>query len=287
MSHAEPPLDPPAGARPKGFNGLLTDACRRSGVTVTAIDAVGDLAAANRILSEIWDNGGDAMPVNLLKAMAHAGHYVAAAWRDGSMVGAVAAFAYAPGFGARLHSHIAGVEPGLQGRGVGAALKMHQAVWAAERGLDTVTWTFDPLVRRNARFNVNRLGARITGYMENFYGPMADTLNAGGESDRCMVEWDVSGDPPAPPAPPPTAATAPPALAVGANEEPISVRPGDDAAILCQVPEDIVAIRRRDPLLARRWRRALRAAMEPAMASGFTVTAVTGAGAYLLERDRA
>ena len=50
--------------------------------------------------------------------------------------------------------------------------------WALERGLSEVTWTFDPLVRRNAWFNIEVLGGHITEYVPNFYGTMSDSINA-------------------------------------------------------------------------------------------------------------
>ncbi|GAA2791071.1 hypothetical protein GCM10020219_072970 [Nonomuraea dietziae] len=44
-------------------------------------------------------------------------------------------------------------------------------------------------MRRNAYFNIAKLGARPFEYVENFYGRMADSINEGDESDRLVVEW--------------------------------------------------------------------------------------------------
>ncbi len=52
-------------------------------------------------------------------------------------------------------------------------------------------WTFDPLVRRNAWFNIAVLGAEVAEYLPSFYGSMTDAINAGDESDRLLVAWDV------------------------------------------------------------------------------------------------
>ena len=40
-------------------------------------------------------------------------------------------------------------------------MKLHQRAWAAASGLTWITWTFDPLVRRNAWFNIEVLGAHV------------------------------------------------------------------------------------------------------------------------------
>jgi predicted GNAT superfamily acetyltransferase len=49
------------------------------------------------------------------------------------------------------------------------------------------------------------------------------------------------------------------------------------------VPEDIVALRRSDPALARSWRNALRRKLTGAIAAGYTVTGATRSGWYVLE----
>ena len=71
------------------------------------------------------------------------------------MVGASAGFFTAPP-DAVLHSHITGVAPG-QHRGIGFPLKVHQQAWALACGVPEVVWTFDPLVARNAWFNLAKL----------------------------------------------------------------------------------------------------------------------------------
>ena len=38
-------------------------------------------------------------------------------------------------------------------------------------------WTFDPLVARNARLNLTKLGATVDEYELGFYGVMSDELH--------------------------------------------------------------------------------------------------------------
>ena len=88
-----------------------------------------------------------------------------------------------------LHSHIAGVAGSVRGRNIGFALKLHQRAWALRRGVSAVAWTYDPLVRRNAYFNLVKLAARPAEYLPNFYGGMHDAINGGDDSDRALVHW--------------------------------------------------------------------------------------------------
>jgi GNAT superfamily N-acetyltransferase len=55
-----------------------------------------------------------------------------------------------------LHSHMVGVMPGYQNRGVGRLLKLAQRDDAIARGTKLIEWTFDPLQLRNAHFNLMR-----------------------------------------------------------------------------------------------------------------------------------
>ena len=265
------------------------------------IDDVEELADASRLLARVWDSEThDVMPLNIMKALAHSANYVAGAWLDGTLVGASVAWVWGPERPGALHSHITGVDPAAQGRRVGLALKLHQAAWARDRGIGTVTWTFDPLVRRNGRFNLVRLGAVALSYHPDFYGRMPDGVNAGELSDRCFVEWDVSDPAAAPtptPAPPPTPGPAPGSESPGDGralvllEETPDHRPRTEpwpdrweGRLLCQVPSDALALRRKDPELGREWRLALRSTMGEAMAAGYAATGMTPDGYYVLER---
>ncbi len=75
--------------------------------------------------------------------------------------------------------------------GVGYELKRHQFDWAKSNGLSAITWTFDPLVRRNCVFNLTKLGAIAYEFLPNFYGMMTDDINAGDVSDRLFAYWPL------------------------------------------------------------------------------------------------
>jgi len=115
---------------------------------------------------------------------------------DPSLVGFVFGF---PGFyatpdGPRLKhcSHMLGVHPDFRDQGMGFALKRAQWQMVRHQGIDRVTWTYDPLLSRNAFLNIARLGAVCNTYLPNEYGEMRDAINAGLPSDRFQVDWWVN-----------------------------------------------------------------------------------------------
>lgn len=259
-------------------------AAEQANVEVREIHDVPEMNLVDRLFAATWGSDEqDAVSVNMMKAMAHAGHYVAGAWRKDDLLGASVGFAWAPGGPPRLHSHIAGVSPEAQGGGVGFALKLHQAAWAIERRLTQITWTFDPLVRRNAWFNLMKLGATAASYHIDFYGQMNDGVNNGEMSDRCLVIWDLTSGVPRP------------RNEVKVDGATVLLRQRRDgrpersgeigaAALACQVPFDVVELRRTDHALSQEWRLALRATLGHAMQNGYVATAMTRDGHYFLER---
>jgi len=173
---------------------------------------------------------------NLLQAMVHSGSYLSGAFVDNKIVGAAFAFP-ATNNGLHLHSHMTAVLDAYRDKGVGYALKIDQWNWAKKHKYSNLSWTFDPLVRRNAKLNIVKLGVDISAYHPNFYGEMPDALNAGDESDRLMVSWSTDIDEPK-------------ARQLIAHSKP------DD--ILIEIPEDIVAIRAKDQSESMKWRRQVR-----------------------------
>lgn len=261
------------------------EAARRVGVVTRELSGLAELGRVDGLFQGIWGPAGGqvGMPVNLLQALMYSGNYVAGAWRGETLVAAAVAFLGRHDGDAELHSHVAGVARTEQGAGVGLALKLHQRDWARERGIGTITWTYDPLIRRNGWFNLVTLGATATSYLPDFYGQMVDDLNGTDETDRCLVRWETVGTFSRSGPVSTDAATVLGAAADGTPEpRPVCL---DGRPLLCAVPPDVVALRREDPALARRWRLALRATMGQAMAAGYRATAMTVGGCYLLERD--
>ncbi|TQR21324.1 GNAT family N-acetyltransferase [Psychrobacillus vulpis] len=91
-----------------------------------------------------------------------------------------------------LCSHMLGIHPDYQLRGIGKQLKEEQLKIAKEMGYKLITWTFDPLETRNAYLNVSKLYGIVDTYIENCYGEMEGGLNAGLPTDRLQIEWRIT-----------------------------------------------------------------------------------------------
>ena len=206
-------------------------------IQVRKLDNLQDQDSARKIFDITWSlDAGTEITPNLLQAMVHGGSYLSGAFIENKIVGAAFAFP-ATNNGLHLHSHMTAVLPEYRDKGVGYALKIDQWNWAKKKNYSQLSWTFDPLVRRNAKLNIAKLGVDISAYFPNFYGDMPDALNAGDESDRLMVSWRTDIDAPK------------------ARELITKPETGD---ILIEIPEDIVAIRSKNQSESMKWRRQVR-----------------------------
>lgn len=265
----------------------------RAGVDIADLTELPELQEAEQIYASLWTKDGDRsiMPVEILRVFAHTGNYVVGAYADNQMVGALAGLLGQKNGQTYLHSHILGVLAGWQGRSLGFVLKQHQRAWCLARGLTTVTWTFDPLVSRNAYFNLTKLGADAAEYLPNFYGHMTDEINAGDDSDRLLIEWNLEstkavsasiGEVTEPDLEQLESAGAVIALSEK-NGKPVKNEPPREATvILCRVPPDIVSLRSKEPQIAAAWRVGLRETLGDALEHGYRVTGVTRSGWYVL-----
>ena len=204
-----------------------------SEIKIKPLITIEDQDLGRAVFDHTWakDAGTEITP-NLLQAMVHSGAYLSGAFIGSNCVGAAFAFPATTG-GLHLHSHMTAVMENHRDKGIGFLLKIDQWHWARKNDYKEITWTFDPLVKRNAKLNLLKLGADVSAYYPNFYGEMPDALNAGDESDRLLASWKVQGDAPI------------------SRQEIIAVESTD---ILIEIPEDIVAIRESDLAENLRWR---------------------------------
>ncbi|MBN1284889.1 MAG: hypothetical protein JXB47_05805 [Anaerolineae bacterium] len=181
----------------------------------------------------------------------------------------------------RLHcSHIMGVIPEQQSKGIGYRLKLAQRAQVLQQGLKLVIWTYDPLEGRNAALNIGKLGAICRRYERNLYGDMRDALNAGLLSDRFEVEWWIDSEAVRCRLEEGKPETGRVLDAKAANRvtwyDGLPV-PGDAPAAwkgepaLVEIPADFQHIRRVDFALAVTWRLHFRALCEAAFAAGYAV----------------
>ena len=270
------------------------DSLRFVALRIEVADQPEAMSAARAVFDEVWPGEGTQVTSNLLRALVHAGGYCSVVLDDDDrVVGAALGFpsrdSSLPG-GVYLHSHMAAVVDGLRDRGIGAAIKQHQRAWAREQGIPVVSWTFDPLVRRNAHFNVNRLGVEVRAYHPDFYGVMTDAINAGDRTDRLVAWWVVDSER--------AHAAAQGDLVIPDHDSMLQnardlIRlddgvprltdpPAPGETVLVSLPDDVVSLRQADPALGLQWRLAVREALTTSFEAGLRVSAVTSAGAYVL-----
>jgi predicted GNAT superfamily acetyltransferase len=157
-------------------------------VQIKLVENIDQMAQLSDFFQDIWANGPEVVPFDIGYAIVHVGGYAALAFEGSNVVGA--------SFGVRgvhngkniLHSHVTASRI----PGIGFDLKQHQFAWAKQQGIQAITWTFDPLVRRNCAFNLDKLGAQVIEFLPNFYGVMTDDINAGDVSDRLFAYWSIT-----------------------------------------------------------------------------------------------
>lgn len=227
--------------------------------TIRDLDTVELIIDAQALLDSI--RGPErVIDAGTLRALQHSGNYVVGLFDDADgeerMVGASIAFFGEPGR-RTMHSHITALLPEYRGRGWGRELKEHQRQWAFSREVGRITWTFDPLVARNAHFFLTVLGTRVLGYSVNVYGIFGGG-DAGDQSDRLDVEWTLAD---------------------------IAKPPASDAVVATvAIPSDVEGMRLTDPDAAHEWRLRLRGEMEERLGSGLRIAGFDVERGYLFTK---
>jgi predicted GNAT superfamily acetyltransferase len=171
-------------------------------------------------------------------------------------------------------SHMLGVHESARNLGVGRMLKEYQRVAMAAIGVTHIYWSFDPLMAKNAYFNINRLGAVVTEYVPDMYGTTASPLHLGMATDRLIVRLDTA----APPRPAKKIAsdhglpilTPFPRL----NDVTLSVGDWSPEVVLVEMPTEVMEVLERSPGSAQTWRLAVRDHFRWALKRGYSVTGV-------------
>jgi predicted GNAT superfamily acetyltransferase len=280
-----------------------------STITIRLVESLEDVEHFRVLEHLIWETPPNAsIPAHVIVTTIHNGGGLLAAFaadgppETGGMVGITY---WWPGLGTpttgpapggepggalrlKMCSHMAGVLPPWRSRGLGLRLKLAQRDVILQQGAtDWVTWTYDPLIRTNAAFNLHRLGAVCNTYHVNRYGMMSDGINAGTPSDRCQVDWWLESAR--------VTARAHDSTPGGARERTLPLTahdgvltarrlpqgllaPPDELPSLASpslalpLPDDIYAIRAADHELGIAWRLWQRAALSAAFAAGYLLT---------------
>lgn len=269
------------------------------------LDTPQDMEAVEELQRLAWPGSEtEVVPVHMLITAAQNGGLVIGAYQPvpaegetqqliGFVFGFVGLDATPDGPRPKHCSHMLAVHPDFRDLGLGFALKRAQWQMVRHQGLDHITWTYDPLMSRNAHLNITKLGAVCNTYRREVYGEMRDGLNIGMPSDRFEVDWWVNtqrvarrlsrrarlrldlahflaagaeiinpsqGNPqgwPVPASPPPPS---------------LEAKGGGEALLLLEIPADFQALKEADRALALDWRLHTRAWLEGLFAQGYLVT---------------
>ena len=164
---------------------------------IRVLESPEDMAAVEALQRTVWPGSEtDVVPAHLLITAIHNGGLVIGAFADDQLVGFVFGFPgieFTPDGPRPKHcSHMMGIHPNRRDAGIGFTLKRAQWQMVRHQGLDHITWTYDPLLSRNAYLNIAKLGAVCDTYRRSEYGDMRDGLNAGLPSDRFLVDWWIN-----------------------------------------------------------------------------------------------
>lgn len=206
-----------------------------------------EFSAAEDLQREVWGDGDQPDPADLMMVIQAEGGLVGGAFVGGRLMG------YIFGFPTRTagvqHSHRLAVRAEARGLGLGLRLKFYQRDWCLGQGIGLVRWTYDPLRATNAALNIHRLGAQSGTYLVDYYGAM-EGINRGIASDRLLVDWDLAA---------PLVA----ARAQGREDGPVTGTP-----LAIALPEDLDSLMRHQLDQAIALRLDLRHALQDAMGQG-------------------
>jgi predicted GNAT superfamily acetyltransferase len=276
------------------------------------LDKPEHMHAVEELQRIVWPGSDtEVVPLHMLVTVAQNGGLVIGAFErelgstedpgsssTGSMIGFVYGFPglyFTPDGPRPKHcSHQLGVHPAYRGRGLGFALKRAQWQMVRHQGLDLITWTFDPLLSRNAYLNITRLGGVTCNYKRNYYGELQDELNKDLITDRFQIDWWVNSrrvnrrlsrkarrpldlahflsadasilNPTV------VAEDDWPRPADTVNLENIRVTQDGDAILLVEIPSDYHSLKKADTELAREWRLHTRPIFENLFERGYWAT---------------
>ena len=242
------------------------------GVELRNVASDAEYDAAVDLQRQTWGDGfDDAVPTTIMMISQKMGGVLVGAFDENDrMLGflyGLSGFRY----GRRAHwSHMLAVARDARGLGLGRELKAFQRELLLPLGVETVYWTYDPLVARNANLNLNRLGALPIEYIVNMYGEdTGSLLHSGLGTDRFIVAWPIASSRVD------WLMTAH-ADAVPTRDTPPFPRGETTSGVeWVEVPPNIGAILRASPEDAFDWRRRTRAQFQEHLEAGYAVTGFT------------
>jgi predicted GNAT superfamily acetyltransferase len=259
--------------------------------TIRHLATWGEYQACVTLQQDVWGvDFRDVVSAAILKVSQRLGGVTAGAFdSEGRLIGFVFGITGVER-GRLVHwSDMLGVRSEARDTGIGRRLKMSQRDAVRAIGVSVMYWTYDPLVARNAYFNIMQLGADVAEYVRDMYGARTSSvLHEGLGTDRFIVAWPMDDAykavsraalPPLQSPEIPVINTAPEA-ALGAPR------------VRVAIPMHIDQIQRTSLAQAAQWRAETRPAFQWALAHGYRIVGFqrddpAGRGLYELERDAA
>jgi predicted GNAT superfamily acetyltransferase len=266
---------------------------------IRKIKTIVEYKACEEIQKAVWQFADrEIVPRNELIAVQRSGGLVAGAFekKTKKLIGFCFGF---PGIWNNeiIHcSRMLAVLPRLQMKNIGFKLKLYQRRFCLQIGVRKIHWTFDPLISKNAYFNLAKLGARGIRYYKNYYGSDATSIfNRGLDTDRILVEWNISDF-----------HSKSSSKALRLDNTPVINRTFykkdglleisssnlilNNRFLLFEIPYDFMELKLRDLELAKLWRQSSRQALSRYFdrgyrPTGFVVNGEKKSGAYILEKE--
>ena len=302
-------------------------------VTIRNLQGLDDLKQAEEVEREVWGLSDlDTTPMTLAIATREAGSIWVGAFDGAKLAGFAFGFLGMEHGQLIVHSHMLAVREPYRSLRIGYRLKLAQREQALALRIDEgknydnriadvrdfranelrtnglriseMTWTFDPLQSRNAHLNFAKLGVVSESYKVDFYGPETSSVLHRNSTDRLWVTWPLTSrrvqerllgkDNRA--AMVDALSTLTPLIRFNGNGRPVRTDLATAIGrqrIAIEIPSDIGDVERKDPALAKEWRRQTRWAFTEALGTGFfvaefcrTVRGQQGPGVYLLEKGK-
>jgi predicted GNAT superfamily acetyltransferase len=249
-----------------------------SAIIIRDIKELPELRAVEELQKQIWGCSDlEILPSLALIPIIEVGGVLLGAFDRNDLIGFVLGFPGIEDGLLMLHSDMLAVKPEYRSHGLGYRLKLAQREKAMKKGIDRITWTFDPLQALNAHLNFARLGVISDRYKVNYYGQTSSFLHRTG-TDRLWVTWllnservkkKLEGCVPANLAKDiESAATV---LSVGDSGEPVLKNNVGEGNVVIEIPGKINELMTEQSDLAVRWREASRQAFSSALDAGYTV----------------
>jgi chorismate synthase len=263
-----------------------------SAVVIRPLASLADYDACVALQRTIWGDAFDVVGAAILQISAHLGGIVAGAFgEDGRLAGFVFGLTGLDDDDNVVHwSHMLGVRPDLRDAGVGRRLKDYQRRELARRRIGRMYWTFDPMIAKNAHFNLNVLGARVVRFVPDMYGSTGSALHHGLPTDRLVVMCDTTDSACHRPITLDDADASTPVVTVVEQSSDRGPAHGVERAsrLRLEIPTDFAQLLAESPSNARAWHAATREHFQWALANRYTVTGLrrdptTARSFYMLE----